>query len=117
MGIGVVALFVSLLVLLDPETVAFILLLGPGYVLALSHIGLIIYLFTLLRRPDPWLSSFLVVSAVFAGLLVWFLALGVREGLRDLRIFAFGGIVYAVISIAVAIAISSRSLGNGHFKG
>ena len=105
--IGVGALLLCALLMLDSETTLLMLfLIGVGYVLAAGYLALVIYLFwRMLRRHDAWLLYFLCISACFIIFLVWLLSADII-GHRELSsLFMIGGIPYSFLSITFGMAM------------
>jgi hypothetical protein len=105
--IGVGALLLCALLLLDSETTLLMLfLIGIGYLLALGYLALVLYLFVhMLRRHDAWLLYFLCMSAIFVAFLTWLLSAGIIGHHELSRLFMFGGIPYSLLSIVFGIAM------------
>lgn len=107
LAVGVAALVLCALLLLDSETTLLMLfLVGVGYLLALCYLALVCYLLVrMLRRRDAWLLYFLCMSAAFVAFLIWLLSAGIISHHELSRLFIFGGIPYSLLSIAFGIAM------------
>lgn len=107
LAVGIGALVLCALLLLDSETTLLMLfLVGIGYLLALGYIALVFYLFArMLRRRDAWLLYFLGMSVIFVAFLTWLLSAGIISHHDLSRLFMFGGIPYSILSIVFGIAM------------
>lgn len=107
LSIGVGALVLCALLLLDSETTLLMLfLIGVGYLLVFGYLALLCYLLArMLLRLDVWLLYFLCMSAAFIAFLIWLLSKGIIGHHELSMLFMFGGIPYSFLSIAFGIAM------------
>lgn len=113
LAVGLSTFILCGLLLLDSESVLLILfLIGAAFPIAVCYLAVVGYLFVrMLRRRDTWLLLFSVMSAMFIVFVTWLLSAGIVSHRELSKLFMFGAIPYALLSMALGIAMLRGSSG------